>query len=42
MEPLSWQNKVNCQVDHFCVSFCVKMVKGGIAKQQDLCKWKII
>ena len=38
IESLSWQNKVNCQVDYFCVYYCVK---SCIAKQQDLCKWKI-
>ena len=38
IECLSWQNKVNCQVDYFCVFFCVK---GGIAKQQGLCKLEL-
>ena len=37
-ESLSWQNKVNCQVDYFRVFFSMK---SDTAKQQDLCKWKI-
>ena len=39
IESLSWQKKVNCQVDYFCVFFCVK---SCIAKQQNLCEKSVL
>ena len=39
IESLCWQKKVNCQVDYFCVFFCVK---SCIAKQQNLCEKSVL